>query len=446
MHYTLNTPEQQAQMLAAIGVETVDELFADIPEAMRLKGGLGLPRGLSEPELLRLLHTLAVANERLVCFAGAGAYCHYRPAVIPHLVGLGEFLTAYTPYQPEIAQGTLAAIFEFQSHVCRLSGMDVANASMYDGASALAEAALMAVRAKNRKKILISRGVHPDYRKVVATYMNAAGIELVEVPLSADGITDLERAHCDGDTAALITQSPNYFGRIEGFQAAAELAHAAGAFAVACVVEGSALGLLKTPGEQGSDIFVGEGQAFGIPMQFGGPHLGLLAVKTPLMRKIPGRLVGRAKDAQGRDGFVLTLQAREQHIRRDKATSNICTNQGLNALIATIYLSLVGPQLQTVARQSHAMSEYLKTQVTAIPGIGALFEGPTYNEFAVQVPDPGKVRHLLAAQGFLAGVTTGDDYPEFKDGLLLCATENNTKAECDALATALTAALKGGMA
>jgi glycine dehydrogenase subunit 1 len=449
MRYLPHTPGEVSGMLERIGVNSLEDLFVGIPAPVRLKRPLDLPQAASEVELLRELKVLAAKNatpETHKSFLGGGAYHHFIPAVIDQLVSRSEFYTAYTPYQPEISQGTLQAIFEFQTMVCQLSGMDVANASMYDGASACAEAVLMAARLTRRKRVLVSRALNPRYRGVIATYCSYLDLELVEVAVAADGRTDSTdlAAKLDEATAAVVIGYPNYFGVVEDLAALAEAAHGTGARLVTAVAEPVALGLLKSPGELGADIVAGDGQSFGLPLAFGGPYVGFFAVRQKDVRAMPGRLVGATTDLEGRRGFVLTLATREQHIRREKATSNICSNQGLCALMTTIFLSLLGKQgLRELAAQNLAKAAYARAQLATVDGLTIVFDGPSFNEFVVRSERPVAEQLARCEQaGVLAGIPLGGDYAEFEDCFLVCVTEQNPRAEIDALV----AALKGGAA
>ena len=444
MRYIPHTAGDVEQMLERIGVATLEDLFIEIPESVRLKRPLDLPEPLSETELMRELKSLAAKNATPTThrsFLGGGAYHHFIPAVIDLLVSRGEFYTAYTPYQPEISQGTLQAIFEFQTMICQLTGMDVANASMYDGASACAEAVLMAVRLTRRKRVLLARALNPRYRAVVATYCSYLGLELVEVAVGKDGRTNLKdvAGTLDASVAAVVTGYPNYFGIIEDLATLAEQAHSAGAKLVAAVAEPVALGLLKSPGELGADIVAGDGQSFGLPLAFGGPYVGFFAVRQKDVRAMPGRLVGETTDLDGQRGFVLTLSTREQHIRREKATSNICSNQGLCALMATIFMSLLGKQgLREMAGQNLAKAAYARQQLGKVEGFHLVFGGPAFNEFVLRSQRPvADVLAGLEREGFLAGIPLGDHYPELADCLLVCVTEQNRRQDIDALVTAL---------
>ncbi|SHJ63356.1 aminomethyl-transferring glycine dehydrogenase subunit GcvPA [Desulfofundulus thermosubterraneus] len=442
MRYIPNTPAERQKMLADIGVGSVEELFADIPEQVRLKRELDLPEALSEPELVRHMENLAGKNGdtgRYTCFLGGGYYDHYIPAVVPALLARSEFYTAYTPYQAEISQGTLAAIYEFQTMICELTGMDVANASMYDGATALAEAAAVATGVTGRRRVVVARTVHPEYRQVLNTYLEPRGVELVKLPF-ADGITvtdNLDR-YIDRQTAAVLVQQPNFFGCLEDVHSLEQAARGAGALFIVSA-DPISLGLLKPPGEYGADIVVGEGQSLGLPLSFGGPGFGYFAAREKFLRRIPGRMVGATTDVHGRRGFVLTLQAREQHIRREKATSNICSNQALCALAATIYLSAMGPAgLRQVAGLCAQKAAYAKKRLAGVKGITVAFTAPSFKEFVLKSEYPvTRVQEVLLRRGLVAGPDLGRFYPELSNHLLVAVTEKRTKEEIDRLAEAL---------
>jgi glycine dehydrogenase subunit 1 len=436
MVYGPHTASDRERMLAALGVDSVERLFDDIPAAVRA-AGLALPGPRSELELARELGALAARNRiEPISFLGAGVYRHHIPATVDAVISRGEFSTAYTPYQPEISQGTLQAIYEFQSLLAELTGLPVVSASHYDGATATAEAALMTLRATRRDRVLISRAVHRHAVETTATYFAPGDRELEELPTIADGTTDLAAleaalAEPGRPVAGVILGQPNAFGVLEPMASAAELAHAAGALFVA-VVEPVSLAVLAPPGEYGADIAAGEGQPLGIAAQYGGPYLGLLACSQPLMRQIPGRLVGRTTDVEGRRAFVMTLRAREQDIRRDKAASNICTNQALCALAATTYLATLGPHgLTDVAAAGAAAAKRLEHALAAI-GVRRLHTAPYLNEFAVHVPGAGTVHARLLERDLLAGLELARWYPDdpgLRDALLLCATELTTDDE-----------------
>jgi len=441
MSFIPTTKKDTEQMLKIIGVKSIEDLFSDIPGEIRSTGDLDLPPGISEIEADGLLTRLSEKNRRLSVFAGGGAYRHYVPPVVDQLTNRSEFYTAYTPYQPEVSQGTLTAIFEFQTMLSRLTGTEVTNASMYDGATSLAEAALMSVRDNKKKRLVVSGGVNPRYREVLSTYGWANDLSLVTVPLSG-GVTNPEdiASHLDDDTGAVIVQSPNYLGSIEDIQAVADILKGGKANLIVAVTEPLSMALLKSPGSLGADIVCGEAQAFGNPVGFGGPYLGFLSAKRRFMRKMPGRLVGKTADSEGREAYVLTLQTREQHIRRDRATSNICTNQGLCALRAQIYLALLGSRLRDLAVLNHNLSGVLKGALAKL-GIEPPFDAPTFNEFVVRVKNAREVRDALAEKGYLFGIPLEDDYQELSDCLLVACTELNAPADIDALAAELKAIL-----
>jgi glycine dehydrogenase subunit 1 len=431
-------------MLAAVGVGDVADLFADVPAALRAASAARLAPGLSEPDVRARLEALAARNTGadLLCFAGAGAYPHVVPAVVDHLLQRGEFYSAYTPYQPEVSQGTLQAIFEFQSLVAMLLDMDVANASMYDGASATAEAVLMALRvAAKRRQIVLSRAVHPQYREVVRTYTQGApDVELVEAPFGADGRTEVDwlRRSVGPHTAAVVVGHPNVFGVVEDLTAVGGVARAQGALLVTATSEPVALGLLKPPGAYGADIAVAEGQSLGMPLSYGGPGVGLFATRSVHVRMMPGRLVGEAVDGAGRRGYVLTLATREQHIRRERATSNICTNHGLMALALTIHLCALGKHgLRRLAVANAASAHRAAALLTAEGRWRLRFSGPFFNEFVLSGAQAEAAWTRARARGVLAGVPLGRWYPELADSLLLCATELHDGPALDRLAEAL---------
>ncbi len=441
--YIPATDAERAAMLQTIGASSVEDLFADIPTRVRLDRSLNLPPALSDPELVAQLRRLAARNgdcDRLTCFLGAGAYDHYIPSVVWHLAGRGEFLTAYTPYQAELMQGELQASYEYQSMLCELTAMDVANASMYDGASAMAEAAVMARDLTKRDEVVISTAVHPEYRHVLHTYVRPLGLTVVEVPFRA-GVTDpgaIERVLSDR-TAAVIVQHPNFFGCLENGAEFADLAHRAGALLVVAIAEPLSLGLLKPPGLWGADIVAGEGQPLGNHLNFGGPYLGMLATRKEFVRRMPGRLVGATVDTEGRRGFVLTLQTREQHIRREKATSNICTNEALLTLAAAVYMAAVGKQgLQQVAELNLRKAAYAKEAIARVGGYTLPFTAPIFNEFVVRTPlPPAELNRRLRAHTVLGGAALGVWYPELADCWLVCVTEQRTRSEIDRLVTLL---------
>ncbi len=442
MKFYPHTDEERGQMLAALKLNSLDELFSDIPEEVKLNKPLNLPKAHSELELTRHLGALAKKNktvEDYTIFLGAGAYDHYIPSAVKHILSRTEYYTAYTPYQPEISQAVLQSIFEYQTMICELTGMDVSNASMYDGASAMAEAALMASAATRRNKVLVSRAAHPAYREVLQTYAEGQELQVEEIALN-EGRTDLEKLEkqLDKDVAAVIIPYPNFFGVVEDLTQAAELAHKNKSLLIA-VCDPVALGVLKTPGSCGADIVVGDGQGLGIPLSFGGPYLGYLACTDKLMRRMPGRIVGQTKDGQGRRGFVLTLQAREQHIRREKATSNICSNQALCALAATVHLSLLGKKgLRQVAEQCLQKAHYACRQITSLLGFEVAWNAPFFKEFVVKVPQPpAEINARLLDAGIIGGWDLGQAYPELQNHMLFCVTEKRTKEEIDKLVAVL---------
>ncbi len=441
MNFLPNTQKDREEMLKTIGVGSIKELFSDIPPTLRFEGELDLPQGMSEFELLKHMKDLAAKNlaQDCVTFIGAGAYDHYVPSVVRHVLGRSEFYTAYTPYQPEVSQAVLQSIFEYQTMICELTGMDASNASMYDGASAAAESVTIACGLTRRKKALVSRSVHPETRTVTGTYSVGHSIDVIEVP-TKDGITDLQALDrlLSKEIGCLVIQQPNFFGNLEPVDEISEKAKAAGATLVVSVNPMS-LGLLRPPAEYGADIVVGEGQVFGNPMAFGGPHLGILAVTGKYLRRMPGRLVGMTEDLRGQRGFVLTLQTREQHIRRERATSNICSNQALNALAATVYLSWLGKEgIRELGEACARKAHYLAERISGIEGYSLVWQAPYFNEFAVKCPTcPEKIVKSLAAKGILAGYPLGRTYPELKDCLLIAVTEKRTKKEMDDLVAGL---------
>lgn len=423
-------------MLQTIGVQSIEDLFADIPAEVRFQGKLDLPEGLHEQDLLKTMRQLAQKNRHvddLICFVGGGAYDHFIPAALKTVISRSEFYTAYTPYQAEITQGVLQTIFEFQSLICALTGMDAANASMYEGASSLAEGAIMACAHTGRGRVLIGETCHPEYRLVVETYLRHQNIQ-VDVVAADQGVTNADALQemLGDDVAALLVQHPNFYGYLEPVHRLGELVHEVGGLYVVSV-DPISLGILAPPADYGADIVVGEGQSLGNNLSFGGPYLGFLAAKQSLLRRIPGRIVGMTTDAQGRRGFVLTLQTREQHIRREKATSNICTNQALNALAATAYLALVGRQgLREVAHLSFQKAHYMARSL-ALAGIKPLWDRPYFKEFPIVLDgSPHELQKVLLEKGFIAGPRFDQLGLEPDQALLVCATETRTKEEIDA--------------
>jgi glycine dehydrogenase subunit 1 len=440
LRYIPHTEKDCQKMLEAIEVKKVRDLFETIPEKHRLSKPLNLPKPLSELDLIR--HLQGLQSEVFSIFLGGGAYHHFIPAVVSNLTSRSEFYTAYTPYQPEISQGTLQAIFEYQTLMCQLTGMEVSNASLYDGASSLAEAVLMAHRITKRKKILLSEAIHPEYRKVIQTYIDPGQQEIVLIPYKKnDGRTD-ERIFfdlLDGDVSAVVIQSPNFFGVIEDLPRMVEKVHQEGGLMISGFSEAIAYGILKPPGELGADIVAGEGQSLGMPLSYGGPYLGIFTTREKFVRNMPGRLVGETVDLEGKRGFVLTLATREQHIRRERATSNICTNEGLCALMATVFLSCLGKEgLKEMALMNLCKAEYAKKVVSRIRGCKLAFSSPTFNEFVIEIGgEPEKVLEKLKKERILGGLPLAKFYPELNHHLLIAVTEMLTKEEIDCWAKAL---------
>lgn len=439
MPYIPHTKKDVEEMLSTLGISSIDDLFSEIPKELRIDGLKNIPQGLAEMDVAKLVKQRAASNNTGLCFIGAGAYEHYIPAVVWDIASRGEFLTAYTPYQAEASQGTLQVIYEYQSMMCHLTQMDVSNASMYDGASALAEAVLMAARAKKdagANTVLLPRSLHPTYRQTIKTLTKPHGVELVEIPFDQkNGHVDLAKldAYKNKGIAALVISQPNFFGVLEDVDALTDWAHQQNALAIACV-NPTAMALLKAPGAwgtKGADIAVGDGQPLGAPLSGGGPYFGFMCCKKAYIRQMPGRIVGRTVDTEGRTGFVLTMQAREQHIRRAKATSNICSNQALMATAATIYLSLVGAEgLQRIASDSHSKARSLCESLAAIKGVKKVFASPFFHEFVLTLSKPvAPVLTKLAAEGIQGGYDLSHEYPELGSSLLICATE--TKSDED---------------
>ncbi len=440
MSYVPHTPDEIRFMLKRIGLTSTQDLFEVVPASLRTRAELKLPPALGEQALVRYLGRLADRNlslSRVPGFLGAGAYHHFIPSAVDSLASRSEFSTAYTPYQAEVSQGTLQAIFEFQTMVCQLTGLDVANASLYDGASATAEATLMAVRATRRRRVYLSRGLHPHYAQVVRTYLSGLETEVEVLPVNEDGRTDVRPV--SDDTAAVVVQYPNFFGCVEPLGALADAAHEAGALLVSTTAEPLALALLRSPGDLGADVACGEAQSFGVPVSFGGPFVGFLATRQKLVRQLPGRLVGETLDARGERAFVMTLTTREQHIRRERATSNICTNQGLCALRVTIYLALLGASgLRALAGRNLALAAYARQRLSA-SGLRLVHSAPTFNEFVVEVPGISARYETIVAHGLLPGVLLEKYEPSRRDQLLVCTTEAVGREEIDRLARELTA-------
>jgi len=445
IRYVPHTEEDIRRMLDAIGVKKLEDLFQAIPKEVRLSKPLKLPEPLSEPELLH--HFQRLQAPLMSSFLGAGAYHHFIPAVVSSLTSRSEFYTAYTPYQPEISQGTLQAIFEYQTLMCQLTGMEVSNASLYDGASSLAEAVLMAHRMTRRKKVFLSEAIHPEYRRVIQTYIDPEQQEIVLIPYQKEsGRTD-ERILFDllkEDVSAVVIQNPNFFGVVEDLKPIGEKVHEKGGLMIVGFTEAIAYGVLQPPGEMGADIVAGEGQSLGIPVSYGGPYLGIFTTQGKYVRNMPGRLVGETIDLEERRGFVLTLATREQHIRRERATSNICTNEGLCALMATVFLSCLGKEgMKELAMMNFSKTEYAKKAVSRIRGCKLNFTGPTFNEFVLQIEKvPEKVLEKLKKEKILGGLPLGKFYSELDHHLLVTVTEMNRKEEIDCWAEALKEALK----
>ncbi len=440
MRYIPNSRDERRAMLADIGLDRIEDLFDQIPEQLKLKEEIGVGEPFSEPELLDYFRGLASKNAvDYQCFLGAGAYSHFIPVIIDSLISRAEFFTAYTPYQPELSQGTLQYTFEFQTMICQLAGMEVANASLYDGSTAVAEAVLMAHRVTRRNRFVIADTLHPQYREVVSAYTKNLGLTLDLAHHDERGMFDQRSFGVDKETAAIVVQSPNFFGCIEDVAALAEAAHEAGALLIVAVTEPMSLGVLKPPGACGADIVAGETQSFGIPLSYGGPYCGMFATLDKHVRQMPGRLVGEARDAQGRRGYVLTLSTREQHIRREKATSNICTNQGLFALMTTVYLATLGKRgVQEVAHQNLQKAHYAASEISKLDRFGLRFAAPFFNEFVVRTPQPAaEIAERLLDKEIIGGVALEHYYPEMKDSLLLCVTETTKKQAIDNLVGAL---------
>ncbi len=448
MSYIPISDQDKKEMLARIGVESVEDLFCCIPETIRLRNLLNLPGPLSEPEIVEYFEDRGKKNlyHRYLSFLGGGAYDHFIPAVVDYLSSRGEFVSPYTPYQPEVSQGTLQVIFEFQTLICQLTGLDIANASLYDGATGAAEAVLMANRVKNKKRLLVASNVNPEYRQVIYTYTRNLGLEVVEIPYDRLGRVDqtgLESAF-NSHTSVLLCQSPNYFGVVEDLETLSRLTHSHDALLAVAVSEPLSLGLLEAPGKLGADIVTGEAQSFGLPLSYGGPYLGFMACKKEFVRQLPGRIAGQTVDTEGRRGFVLTLSTREQHIRREKATSNICTNQAHCALRATIYLETLGRQgLKKLAWVNLQKAAYALEKLTAIPGVRRKFGGPVFNEFVLEFPtDWSRIKQKLEEREILGGLSLGQDYQGLEKCALVTITEKHSREKIDRYAEVLKEVLK----
>lgn len=446
MPYISNTKKDQEEMLKLIGVRSINELI-NIPTELRLKRHLNIPASISESEVRREMLGLSEMNgdlDHYISFLGAGAYDHYIPAVVDAIISRSEFYTSYTPYQAEASQGTLQSIYEYQTMICQLTGMDVANASMYDGASALAEAALMTSRITKRNRVVIARSVNPNYRAVAKTYLSGLELPVTEIPLD-NGATDLEilKKEMDGGAACFLIQHPNFFGCLEEIEEISKIIHRMGALLVV-MVDPISLGILMPPGEMGADIVVGEGQGMGIPVAFGGPYLGFFATKREFLRQMPGRIVGATTDDKGRRGFCLTLQTREQHIKREKATSNICTNQNLTALAALVYLALMsGKGLEEVGKLCISKADYARNRICEIEGVVPLFGRLFFKEFAVRVPSPpSQILKELLKEKIIGGLDLSGLYPEFGNALLISVTEKRSREDIERLVSALKGAIR----
>ncbi|HET7579751.1 MAG TPA: aminomethyl-transferring glycine dehydrogenase subunit GcvPA [Bacillales bacterium] len=437
--YLPMTEQDKKEMLDTVGVSSTEELFSDIPEKVRFKGSLDIEPALPEPELMSLMSEMADRNantKQNASFLGAGVYDHYIPSIVDHVISRSEFYTAYTPYQAEMSQGELQAIFEFQTMICELTGMDVANSSMYDGATALAEAAILSVGTTRKKKIIVSQAVHPQARSVLHTYAKGQNLEVIEIPVE-EGVTDLEKlkAEVDDNTASVIVQYPNFYGQIERLKELEEVTHSAKKAMFIVSSNPLALGLLTPPGAFGADVVVGDAQPFGIPESFGGPHCGYFATRKKHTRRVPGRLVGQTTDQNGERGFVMTLQTREQHIRRDKATSNICSNQALNALASSVAMAALGKHgMKEIAYQNAQKAAYARKALEK-QGIHPLYEGPFFNEFVIELAKPVKeVNRKLLEAGIIGGYNLGRDDKERDHQMLVAVTELRTKKEIDIFA------------
>ena len=445
MRYLPKSPAEREEMLAVVGGKSIDELFSSVPEQYRLKKALNLPGPLSEAEIIQYFKARAAENSLgYTSFLGAGVYNHLRSVITDTIIQRGEFLTSYTPYQAEITQGTLQSIFEFQTLMCQLTGQEVANASMYDGSTAATEAVLMAERLTSRRRVLVARSVHPEYRAVLKTYAKNSGLIVEEVAIGADGTVDTKvlQSSLKEDVAAVLVQSPNFLGVIEPIADLANIAHKFGALLVATVTEAVSLGLVKPPAE--ADIVAMEGQSFGLAPSYGGPYVGVIASREKFVRQMPGRLVGQTTDSNGRRGFVLTLATREQHIRREKATSNICTNQALCALAATVHLCLLGKEgLREMAHQNLSKARFALAELEKIPGVRRAFDAPFFNEFTIELPRSVKlVNAQLLREKIIGPFVLGTAYPELTKHALVCVTETITRMEVEKFAAALRSALE----
>lgn len=448
MSYISLSDKDRKEMMAKIGISSLDELFSTIPKDIMLKRELNVPSPMTELELIQFFEKITQKNsyQNYLSFLGAGAYSHVIPYIVDYLSSRGEFISPYTPYQPEVSQGTLQIIFEFQTLICQLTGMDIANASLYDGASAAAEAVLMAHRLKGKSKVIIAKTLHPHYRRVILTYVKNLGVEIEEIKYSETGEFDLKdlRKKLDDKTAAVVFQSPNFMGIIENLKKISDLAHSVQALSIAVVTEPVSLGILEAPGKLGADIVAGEGQSFGLPLSFGGPYLGFMACCKEYIRQFPGRIAGQTKDVDGKRGFVLTLSTREQHIRRERATSNICTNQAWCALRATIFLETLGQEgLKELAWQNIQKANYALEKLSQIKGIERKFKGNSFNEFVLEFSGGfEKISRSLRKKGIIGGLNLGEYYPELKKCALVCVTEMHKKDDIDRLVAVLKESIK----
>ena len=448
MSYLSLSDKDKKDMLAKIGLSSLEDLFESIPENLKLKKPLNIPPALTEPELVDYFKGLARLNkhQEFLSFLGAGAYDHHIPAIVDYLSSRGEFISPYTPYQAELSQGTLQVIFEFQSLICQLTGMEIVNASLYDGASGAAEAVLMADRLERKSRVLVARTLHPEYRQVIDTYTRNIGVSVEEIGFDQRGVVDIQdlESKLDGGISAVLIQSPNYFGVIENIRKVSDLAHQAKALSIVAVTELISLGLLESPGSLGADIVTGEGQSLGLPLSFGGPYLGIMACRKEFLRQFPGRIVGETADVDGKTGYVLTLSTREQHIRRERATSNICTNQAWCAVRATIFMEALGKTgLREMAEQNFHKAHYAAERLGQISGVEQKFSAPFFNEFVIELPvDSSSVYRALEEKKILPGLDLEDSFPELRNCTLLCATEKHSKEDIDRLTSVLEETLK----
>jgi glycine dehydrogenase subunit 1 len=448
MSYISLSDKDKKEMLERIGVSSLEELFATIPEKLNLKRKLSLPGPMSEPELMAYFEEVGRRNryDENLSFLGAGAYPHFIPSIVDYLSSRGEFISPYTPYQPEVSQGTLQVIFEYQTLICQLTGLDIANASLYDGASAAAEAVLMANRLNGRSKVLVANSLHPQYKRTIRTFIKNLHMHSEELGFTPEGRMDLDELSCkiDDQTTAVVCQSPNFLGVVEDLGKISEFVHARGALFIVVVTEAVSLGSLEAPGKLGADIAAGEAQSFGLPLSFGGPYLGFMACRKEGLRQFPGRIAGQTNDAEGKRGFVLTLSTREQHIRREKATSNICTNQAWCALRATIFLETLGKDgLRELAFQNIQKANYALERWGGVRGVKRKFQGPIFNEFVLEFSkDWEAISDLLRQKGIVGGLGLESDYPGLRNCALFCVTEIHKKEDIDRLTDALGDALK----